>query len=64
MNIKNREYFDKDLPVNIPITERTIQLTVENSNRIRGSVRAARGNFYTDKNYYAFVKDTWAKKLP
>jgi len=58
---KKFEYFEKDFPTKISITDETVKIAKENSGKYRGSVRVSSGRFYTDNSYSEFRMKTWGK---
>ncbi len=46
-----RSFIRKDLPKIGPITKETVQYTLENAARFRGSVRSSLGRIWTDEDY-------------
>lgn len=59
-----RGLMERDFPRPGPVTEETLAVTADESERFRGSVRLSSGRVWTDKDYEAYRGRVLATKLP
>jgi len=58
------EVMNHEYPNVFPITQKTISVTLQESQRYRGSVRLALGYIWTDEEYNKFRQEVESKPLP
>ena len=59
-----KDLIKKDMPKMGPITDETVDCTLNNASRFRGSMRVSTGRIWTDKDYDERRKRVLNAKLP